>query len=139
MNKKNAAVFLSLIFLVSCRSLEKSAPPLVIYDARLVSGSVPGLEFSLVNAAGKDIQSASFFASVCRNGGSENAWADGEVYQKGFDFKSVIPAGEEEKIFIPFDEIADESDFEEWGIESLEVTGAVFEDETIWKLREPAS
>lgn len=129
----------------SCASLQRAAAlaaPLVLFEERVAERECIGIEFSFVNFGAADLERVRFFAEI--GAADEDAYDDGAqyseyapyaLYERDFEFEIRTAAGQEERIFIPFEEIGSDYGADELVVRRLCVQEILFSDGRVWQGR----
>ena len=133
------AAFLAFA-LCGCASLRRAAATVAIFDAE-ISQSLPqggdfiGVEFVAANLSGRPLKSVTVCAAVqerSEDGGQEDD-CGGAFYERRFVLEDVLEAGQEERVFVPFEGLPADCAADDFEMQSLYVESAIYDDGELWE------
>ena len=122
--------------LCGCASLRRAAAPVAVFDARIAGQASPlgdailGVEFVAANLSGRPVKSVTVFVSVQEreeDSGQEDDYG-GAFYERRFVLDGGLDAGQEERVFVPLEDVPSDCDEDSLEIQSLRVESAEYED-----------
>ena len=113
---------------------------MAVFDARITGQASPlgdavlGVEFVAANLSGRPVKSVTVFVSVQEREEDSGLEDDcgGAFYERRFVLGGGFDAGQEERVFVPLEDVPPDCDEDALEIQSLYVESAEYEDGEVY-------